>query len=91
VRFSIEIGETEKNRLDYQFNQFFGSLVIKVNDKEIKKLVRLVNEPISEVHVFVVGEHEQAIVRIEKERKHLLGSINRLYINNRLLKVFEGI
>jgi hypothetical protein len=91
VRFSIEIGETEKNRLDYQFNQLLGSLLIKVNDKPVKKLVRLINEPITEVHVFLVGEHDQAIVRIEKERKQLLGSRNRLYVNNRLMRVFEGI
>ena len=32
MRFAIEIGNTEKHRLEYNFNQLLGSLVIKVND-----------------------------------------------------------
>src|SRR5215207_8335831 len=89
MKFTIEIGEQEKNRLEYQFNQLLGKLVIKVNEQPIKKSLRLVNEPVLEVHVFTVGRNEQSEVRIEKERKQLLGHKNRLYVNNRLLKVFE--
>ena len=37
VRFAIEIGDTEKHRLEYNFNQLLGSLVIKVNEKAVKK------------------------------------------------------
>jgi len=91
VKFAIELGDTEKHRLEYNFNQLMGSLVIKVNDKPIKKSVRLLNEPVLEVHAFVVGNHEKSNVRIEKERKQLLGCKNRLYVNNRLVKVFNGI
>jgi len=91
VKFTIEIGEVEKHRLEYQFNQLLGRLVIKINQKPVKQSVRLINEPVLEVHVFVVGHNEQSTVRIEKERKPLLGHKNRLYVNNRLLKVFEGV
>jgi len=91
VKFIIEIGDAEKNRLEYNFNQLLGSLVIKVNEAQIKKSVRLVNEPILEVHAFTVGDHERSNVRIEKERKQLLGGKHRLYVNNRLVKVFSGI
>ena len=91
MRFAIEIGDTEKHRLEYNFNQLLGSLVIKVNEKAIKKSVRLINEPILEVHAFVIGDHEKSNIRIEKERKPLLGCKNRLYVNNRLVKVFSGI
>jgi hypothetical protein len=91
VKFAIEIGDTEKHRLEYNFNQLLGSLVIKVNEKPIKKSVRLLNEPVLEVHAFVVGDHEKSDVRIEKERKPLLGCRNRLYVNNRLVRVFEGV
>jgi hypothetical protein len=91
VKFVIEIGDTEKHRLEYNFNQLLGSLVIKVNEKAIKKSVRLINEPVLEIHAFVVGDHEKSDVRIEKERKPLLGCKNRLYVNNRLVKVFNGI
>ena len=91
MKFAIEIGETEKHRLEYHFNELLGSLVIKVNEKPIKKSLRLVNEPVLEIHAFVVGNQEKSDVRIEKERKPLLGCKNRLYVNNRLVKVFSGL
>ena len=91
MRFVAEVGEVEKNRLEYNFNQLFGRLEIKVNEQAIKKSVRLVNEPILEVYAFTVGEHERSDVRIEKERKPLLGCRNRLYVNNRLVRVFDGV
>jgi hypothetical protein len=91
VRFAIEIGEAEKHKLEYQFNQLLGTLLIKINDQPVKRSVRLVNEPILEIHVLVVGKSEQSTVRIEKERKQLFGHRNRLYVNNRLVKVFDGM
>ena len=91
MKFSIEVGEGEKNRLEYNFNQFLGTLAITVNGKPIKKSVRLINEPIVEVHVLVVGQTELFEVRIEKERRHLLGQRNRVFVNNRLVKVMEGV
>ena len=89
MKFTIEVGDTEKHRLEYQFNQLLGTLTIKVNHKPVQKSVRLVNEPVLEVHVIVVGKNEKSTIRIEKERKPLLGHRNRLYVNDRLLKVFN--
>jgi hypothetical protein len=91
VKFAIEIGDTEKHRLEYHFNQLLGSLVIKVNERPVKKAVRLINEPLLEVHDFVVGDQEKSSVRIEKERMPLVGCRNRLFVNNRLVKVFSGL
>jgi len=91
MKFSIVIGETEKNRLEYKFNQLFGSLLIKVNEQPIKQVTRLINEPQLEIHILTIGKFEKSTVRIEKERKPLLGHRNRLYVNNRLLKVYEGV
>jgi hypothetical protein len=90
VKFAIEIGDSEKHRLEYNFNQLLGSLVIKVNERPIKQSLRLVNEPRFEVHAFVVGENEKSQVRIEKQRKQLVGGRHCLYVNNRLVKVFDG-
>jgi hypothetical protein len=90
MKFAIEIGENEKHRLEYQFNQLLGRLTIKINDETVRQSVRLVNEPVLEVHVFEIGERERYTIRIEKERKPLLGSRNRLYLDNRLVKVFSG-
>lgn len=91
MKFAIEIGDAEKHRLEYHFNQLLGSLVIKVNEKPVKKAVRLINEPLLEVHDFVVGDQEKSNVRIEKERLAFFGCRNRLFVNNRLVRVFSGI
>jgi len=89
MRFIIEFGEKEKHRLEYNFNQLFGRLVIKVDERPVKTAYRLVNEPELEVHIFRVGRFEQSLIRIEKQRKQLLGHRNRVFVNNRLVKVVE--
>jgi hypothetical protein len=91
MKFTIEVGDTEKNRLQYQFNQLLGSLLISVNGQPVKESLRLINEPVREVHIVVVGKKEKSTIRIEKERKQLVGSKNRLYVNDRLIKVLDGV
>lgn len=90
MKFTIEIGESEKHRIEYNFNQLIGRLVVKVNEQPVKKSFRLVNEPILEIHVFVVGQYEKQEVRIEQQRKQLFGHRNRVFVNNRLVKVVEN-
>ena len=91
MRFALEIGETEKNRLEFQFNQLLGSTVIKVNDKQIKKTIRLFSEPLEERHELEVGTNERHTVFIEKQRKKLFGQKYLVYVNQRLVKLFHGV
>ena len=42
MKFTIEIGDIEKHRLEYTFNQLFGKLVIKINEQPVKQSVRWV-------------------------------------------------
>jgi hypothetical protein len=91
MRFALEIGETEKNRLEFNFNQLLGSTVIKVNDKLIKKNVRLFSEPLQEKHEFEVGQNERHTVFIEKQRKLLFGQKYLVYVNQRLVKLLHGV
>jgi len=87
MRFTIEIGRDERHRLDYHFNQFIGRLVVKVDNHPVRQSLRLVNEPVKEVFEFEIGQYEKQAVRIEKLRKPLLGHRNRVFVNNRLVKV----
>lgn len=87
MKFTIEFGETEKQVLEYHFNQLMGRLVVKINQQPVTKSVRLVNEPIFEVHVIVVGRHEKHEVRIEKERTSTFTQRNRVFVDERLVKV----
>ena len=91
MKFSIEVGEAEKHIIDFNFNQLLGQLVIKVNRKEVKRNLRLIDEPIRESHIIELGGVEDLTVRIEKERRQLLGSKCRVFLNDRLYKLFEGV
>lgn len=90
MKFTFVIGETEKHRIEYSFNQLAGRLVVKVNEQPVRRSVRLFNEPTFEVHDFTVGEQERHHVRIEKQRKQLFGHRNRVFVDNRLYKVLEA-
>ena len=91
MKFAVEVGDAEKNHVEYHSNQLLGSLTIKINDMPVKRAVRFFNEPILEVDCFVVGDHEKTTIRIEKQRHQLFGYTNRLYINDRLMRVFRGL
>ena len=91
MRFALEIGETEKSRLEFEFNQLLGSTVIKVNDKPVKKSVRLFSEPLLETHQLEVGTNERHTVFIEKQRKLLFGQKYLVYVNQRLVKLLHGV
>lgn len=91
MKFCLEIGELEKHTIEYHFNQLFGTLMIKVNDHPVKRHRRLFDEPIKELHTFVVGNQERLSVKIEKERKLLFGQRNRVFVNDRLVKYYEGV
>jgi hypothetical protein len=91
MKFCLEVGETERNLIEYAFNQLLGQLCIRVNQHEVKSNVRLFDEPLTETHTLEVGRQERLTVRIEKERKLLFGQRCRVYVNNRLLKCYEGV
>lgn len=90
MKFTIEIGEAEKHLLEYSFHQITGTLVIRINSRPVLKSTRWINEPRLEAHRLTVGERERHIVRIEKERKPLLGHRGRVFVDNRLVRVFGG-
>jgi len=91
MKFHLEVGEVEKHIVEFKFDQLLGQLVIKVNKKEVKRSVRLFNEPMRETHTLQVGDGERVMVRIEKERKQLFGQKCRVFLNDRLYKCYEGI
>ena len=91
MKFAVIVGDVEKTRVEYRSNQLLGSTIIKVNNEPVKKIMHLVNDPVLEVHSFVVGTDEKTSVRIEKQRKPLLGYTSRLFVNDRLMQVYQGL
>ncbi len=84
MKFKIEVGEVEKHLIEFNFSQLAGSLEIRVDNQVILQTKRLLNEPVREVYDLLVGEREKVAIRIEKQRKPLLGHHRRVWINNRL-------
>jgi hypothetical protein len=90
MRFTLEVGETEKHVVEFSFDQLAGQLVIRVDNQPVMQTTRRFNEPINEVFTLQVGCREKSAVRIEKHRKPLFGHRNLVYVDNRLARVVEG-
>ena len=91
MKFTLVVGEIQKHLVEFNFDQLFGKSVIKVNSQEVKRCVRLFNEPLKETHTIQVTGDERLQVRIEKERKLLFGQKCRVFVNDRLFKCYEGV
>jgi len=91
MKFCLEVGELERHTIEFDFNQLLGELKIRVNRQEVKRNIRLFDEPLTETHTLQVGETERFTVRIEKERKLLFGQKCRVFVNDRLYKCYEGV
>ena len=91
MKFCLEVGELEHHVIEFDFNQLLGELRIRVNKQEVKKQVRLFNEPLTETHTLQVGNEERLTLRFEKERKMLFGQKYRVFLNDRLYKCYEGV
>ena len=91
MKFCLEVGELERHVIEFNFNQLLGELRISVNRLEVKRNVRLFDEPLTETHTLRVGRDERLTVRIEKERKLLFGQKCRVFLNDRLFKCYEGV
>jgi hypothetical protein len=91
MKFSIQFGETEKNLLEYRFNQLMGASVIELNHQVVRKHTRWFSEPIEETYEIEAGVNERWRVKIEKQRKLLYGQVCRVFLNSRLFRVFNGV
>jgi len=92
MKFALEVGgDKETHLLEYQFNEMWGSMVIKVDRQEVKRSVRWFGAPLRECHDLVLGQKEVFNIRIEKERRFPFGQKNRVFVNERLVKCFEGV
>ena len=90
MKFSFQVGEIEKHQVEYHFSPLLGVVVVKVDGKAVRRHVRLINEPMRETHDLIVGDRERHKVRFEKERTSTFTHRNRVFVNNRLLKVVEN-
>ncbi|HWN94026.1 MAG TPA: hypothetical protein VNT99_03250 [Methylomirabilota bacterium] len=91
MKFSIEVGTSEKHVIEFTFNQLLGKSVVTVDGKEVFRKERWFSEPTVDRYNFEIGQFEPVRVRIEKERKLLLASKYRIYVDNRLTQLYQGV
>ena len=91
MKFSIEVGINEKHLIEFNFNQLFGRAVLKVDGEVVFKKARWFSEPLTDRYEFEIGQFEPVRVRIEKERKLLIGSKYRVFLDQRLTQLFQGV
>lgn len=91
MKFTMEVGgKIEKHVLEYDFNGWMGTMIIKVDNQEVKRSQRWFGGPRKESYDLILGEREPVNIRIEKEWRLFFGQKNRVFVNDRLVRCFEG-
>jgi hypothetical protein len=91
MKFCIEVGTEEQHVIEFSFNQLLGESVLRVDGKEVFRKKRWFSEPIVDCYDFAIGLFEPVRIRIEKQRKLLFSSRYRVYVNNRLTQLYQGV
>jgi hypothetical protein len=91
MKFSIEVGTKEQHRIEFNFNQLLGRVVLKVDGEVVLKKARWFSEPLVDHYEFEIGQLEPVRLRIEKERKLLVGSKYRVFVDHRLTQFHQGV
>jgi len=93
MKFTVEIGENEKQVIFFSFNKFWGNLRISVNGKTILKDVRMFSVNLVKQYEFKVGQTEIHNIRIVKIRPMLFAGFRtneyKIYVDGNLYKEFK--
>ena len=66
--FEFEVGEAERHRVHFVFDQFWGSVTIGVDGRRVTRDFRLFSLSTTKRYRFTVGDQERHEVLIEKTR-----------------------
>ena len=99
MRFTLDVGNQEKNHIEFYRNPCSGRMRIKVNDRLVAQkspwhFSTHVNFEWVKHYEFTVGEKERHQVVIEHERPFLLGGLRRqkyrVYLDGQLAQEHYG-
>lgn len=94
MNFSFIIGQEEKHRVDFSFDQVIGNLEIKVDGQTAIKDFRFASLKLTKRYEFIVGVSEKHSVAIEKRRKLFLAGMRpqqyRVFIDGQLVHTYQG-
>ncbi len=96
MKFSFVVGNNEKHTVDFDYNQLWGKLVIKVDDKGIIDTLQMLKSPFStkEPITFKVGNDEKHEVKIVKNMFPVFAGFfpckYEVYIDEKLFNTYSG-
>jgi hypothetical protein len=94
IDFSFEVGDKEKHRVHFSFDQVLGRLIIDVDGVAVVNEVRLFSLSTTQRYQFTVGTEERHDVIIDRERKLLLAGVRpqvcRVCIDGRAAGPYDG-
>lgn len=91
MKFTLAVGNQERHTIEFTFNQLFGQSALKVDGREVFRKKRWFSEPLADQFEVEVGQFEPVRVRIEKQRRLLLSSKYRVFVDNRLTQLYHGV
>jgi hypothetical protein len=93
MKFTVEIGNEEKQVINYSFNKFWGNVKITVNGKKVKDDFRLYSLDLVKTYEFIVGLNERHDIKIQKIRPLFNAGFRsntyRIFVDNELFKEFK--
>ena len=93
MKFSVEIGNEEKQLISYHFNKFWGNVKICVNGKKVKSDFRMYSINLSKTYEFNVGLKETHQIKIVKIRPQLNAAFSsntyQIFVDGTLFKEFR--
>lgn len=94
MQFSFTVGKHETHRVDFSFDQFIGTLEIKVDGQTAVKDFRMFSLKLTKRYELVVGVNEKHQVVIEKKRKLFLAGMRpqryRVFVDGALMQTYGG-
>jgi len=91
MKFTLEVGTLERHQIEFDFNQLLGRSVLKVDGREVFRKNRWFSEPVVESYDLEISGRDQIRLRIIKERKLLMASRYKVYVDNRLTQLYQGV
>jgi len=92
--FDLEVGEAERHRVYFHWNQFWGISEIDVDGRKVIRKARPFGFAITSRYRFTVGESERHEVLIEKKRPLLYAGFRpqvvRIFIEGQFLSEYTS-
>ena len=89
TELGFDVGSTEKHRVVFRFNKFWGTVNLDVDDEPVVREIRTFSINLTKKYVVSVGTAERHEIRIEKDRSVVFAGARRqpvrAYVDNSLV------